>query len=105
MKRSELKFMTDWERRRKKGRLKYCLLEGGVFGLIMLIFVEGLTYFFDINYAFTWSRLALAFGIWVLGGIAIYGPLMWAMNGYYYKKKTKKYALYVQQRNQSKKGI
>lgn len=105
MKRSELKFMTDWESRRKSGRLKYCLLDGSVFGLIMLLFVEGLTYFLEANYTFTWSRLALAFGVWVLGGIAIYGPLMWAMNGYYYKKFSKKYALYLQERDQSKKGI
>ena len=98
MKRSELKFMTDWENRRKSGCLKYCLLDGSVFGLIMLLFVEVLTYFFVANYTFTWGRLGFAFGVWVLGGITIYGPLMWLIHGYYYKKFSKKYALYAQEK-------
>ncbi|MGG5505971.1 MULTISPECIES: hypothetical protein [unclassified Myroides] len=88
--------MGNWERRMKKGRLQYGIVDGSVFGVIMLLVTELFSLFLEEGYAFSWANFALAFCIWIIGGMLIYGTLMWSMHMYYYKKFSKKLARQVQ---------
>lgn len=83
-------FIKDWEDTRKMGRLKYALLHGSIFGIIVGTFTIIVSSYTSSNS--NWKEDFLINSvIFVLSGVAGYFLLMWPINEYYYKKYIAKF--------------
>lgn len=92
MKKTEIQFTTNWERRMKRGRLKYGLIEGSIFGIFVYLFsVLGSLLLSD--YVFDSTLFIFELMFWILGGIGAYLTVMWRLNMYFYTRYQKKYSL------------
>ncbi len=92
MKKSEIQFMMNWERRMKRGQLKYGLIEGGIFGISVYSFTVFGSFLFS-DYVFDSTLFIFEMMLWILGGIGAYLTVMWRLNMYFYKRYQKKYSL------------
>jgi|GEM_PF-871849 len=88
MKRSDEKFLADWEAVRRRGRLKYGLIHGPIWGVLVFL-IHGL--FALTDHTFTEAYLSKDAGIYLLlmvaGGILMYTTIMWPINDRFYRKK------------------
>jgi len=92
------KFIKNWEKTRARGRLRYALFEGTLFGLLIMfvqIIASALSKAVENYFA---QNYVLVIFIHILGGILIYWLVFWPMNEYFYRKKKLK----INQKNDSK---
>jgi len=101
MKKSQIQFMMNWERRMKRGQLKYGLIEGSIFGISVYSFTV-LGSFLLSDYVFDSTLFIFEFMLWILGGIGAYLTVMWRLNMCFYKRYQKKYSLIQGQANSEK---
>lgn len=83
----DLKFKTDWEKTRNGGRIRYALVHGSTFGIIIFLAIN-LWSLKDQSFQDVFmSRRALDQAVaMVLAGIVGYGTIKWWMNENIYKK-------------------
>jgi hypothetical protein len=81
------KFKAQWEKTRNDGRIRYALIHGSIFGLIVFVVIN-LWSLKDQSFQDVFlSRRALDQGMtMVLAGILGYGTIKWWMNENIYKK-------------------
>ncbi len=82
-------FIKSWEETRKSGRLRYALVEGTLFGFIIMATPLAISIFsesVELNIHKYW---AYYLGFSILGGIIFYWLFFWPLNEYFYKKKKK----------------
>lgn len=88
MNNSDIKFVQQWEQTRKTGRIRYALIRGLAFGLILFLFT-GLYGLWDNSFAqvFLRTRSIIVFLFWVACGIIGFATLLWPVNEYFYRIK------------------
>lgn len=90
MKKSDEKYLADWEATRKTGRLKYGLLHGTLWGVLVFL-LHGLWELAD--HTFREAYLSQGAGVYLLmlvaGGILMYATVMWGINERFYRSKKK----------------
>ncbi len=80
-------FTNKWDMIRSKGRMRYAVVNGGLFGLVIYVIVSLLKlgeYSFEEIF-FTPNALREA-ASWVFGGMLSYGTIVWWMNEKAYKR-------------------
>ena len=90
MKDSDIRFVKQWEANRKLGRMRYAVLQGSGFGLILFLFT-GLYSLWEKPFAqvFLSTRSFIVLLFWIACGIIGFASLMWPMNEYFYRNKKK----------------
>lgn len=92
MKKSELKFLKNWERSRKNGRVQFMLKAGTIWGIILTVTMTIFQHFafdFDLN---AYLFLGNLFLYLVVGYFLHYLPL-WQMNEAKFEKLKSKHPL------------
>lgn len=84
---AEERFIRQWEDILQKGRLHHHLFYGTIWAVILFIFVS----LFDLTEksfaeAFFSKEALLKLAVWLVAGIALYGPLIWRVNQARYKR-------------------
>lgn len=89
MEQSDLKFIQDWKETRKYGWIKFSLIHGSIFGIITFILTKLLTLIFEPSSGLLLNQgLHIEILVWLIGGILMYGPIMWKLNEYLFEKRT-----------------
>ena len=74
-------FIQRWENIRAKGRLRYAIVNGGLFGLVIFVLVSLVKLGEHSFSSIFLSPDALQEAVsWVVGGILSYGTIVWWMN-------------------------
>jgi len=79
-------FIEKWEKLRTKGIVKFSLLHGGLYGVLLFVvlFVVDL---FKKPFADVFTmQLFIDLGMYVLAGIVLLGPFEWLMGERQYKR-------------------
>ncbi len=90
MKEKDKKFVKSWEASRKAGFAKYVISHGLVFGLLLFL-ATSLYHLLHNSFSevFLSRQTLYSLLIWLLGGIAGYGPVSWWINEYLYRQRTR----------------
>jgi len=85
----EAKFVAYWEATMKRGRLRYALLHGSIFGFLIFLFTFIFS-FLDDSYdeMFVVPKVFGSLLIFIIGGIIFEGGYTWWMNTKKYKRLT-----------------
>ena len=81
------KFIVYWEGVMKRGRLKYALLHGALFGVLIFLFTFIFSFFDDsLDVMFRAPKILITFLVFCIGGMVFEGGYTWWMNTKRYKK-------------------
>ena len=85
----ETKFVAYWEATMKRGRVRYALLHGCIFGFLIFLFTFIFS-FLDDSYdeMFVVPKVFVSLLIFIIGGIIFEGGYTWWMNTKKYRRLT-----------------
>lgn len=85
----EAKFVAYWEATMKRGRIRYALLHGSIFGFLIFLFTFIFS-FLDDSYdeMFVVPKVFDSILIFIIGGSIFEGGYTWWMNTKKYRKLT-----------------
>lgn len=85
----DAKFVAYWEVVMKRGRLRYALLHGSIFGFLIFLFTFIFS-FFDgsLDEMFKMPKVVVSMLIFIVGGIIFEGGYTWWMNTKRYRRLT-----------------
>lgn len=90
MNKSDEKFVKNWEQSRRLGRIKYGMIHGSIFAVLVITFVKITTYLIGENDTlFSWNALT-EYGVGILLGILFFSSFMWWLNERMYKTRIEK---------------
>lgn len=91
MKVSEDKFLNSWKNRQQKGKIRFFLLVGFSWGIIVPVFI-GLIDVFQNSFSdvFLNNSFLIKLVVFIFVGAFIMGPIFWNSNNKRYKKLLKK---------------
>src|SRR5690606_11607363 len=87
LKKSDEKFVKNWEQSRRLGRIKYGIIHGSIFAVLVITFVKIMTYLTgESDVLFSW-RAVPEYGIGISLGIIFFASFMWWLNERMYKTR------------------
>lgn len=84
------KFIAYWETVIRRGRMKYALLNGLLFGFTIFLFTFMYSFFFDaeLDEMYKVPRIFVSLMVYWVAGMVFEGGYTWWMNSKRYKKLT-----------------